>query len=97
MSIDIIRRPRTGLYGGVEYVIAEGNPMFAGDIEYCRTVIDVKNAFVEIAPDVLPKPWSTLALLGIALHSGSAVAHNNSVFEMVDQPMQYTLAFRIRW
>lgn len=97
MSIDIVKQPRTGWYGLREYTISEGNPMFAGRPEFTKTFIDIKNAFVEIVPDVLPKPWSTLVLLGIALQSGAAVAHNNSVFESVGEPIEYTLAFRIRW
>ena len=97
MSIDIIRRPHTGLYGGLGYVIAEGNPMFAGDPEYFRDVLDLKNAIIEVMPEVLPQPWSTIALLAMILNSGQAVVNNNRVFATVGLPTQFTLAYRYRW
>ena len=97
MSIDIVRQHQTVRRGNTTYTITEGNPMFAGNPEYFRTVLDLKNAFIEIAPDVLPKPWSTLALLAVFVSSGGAVAHNNRCFEIVGWPTQFTLAYRYRW
>jgi hypothetical protein len=97
MSIDIVRQSQTVRRGNTTYTITEGNPMFAGNPEYSRTVLDLKNAFIEIAPDVLPKPWSTLALLGVVLTSGHAVANNNKILAMVGEPIQITLAYRYRW
>jgi len=97
MSIDLVRQPQTVRRGNATYTITEGNPMFVGDVEYFRTVLDLKNVLIEVAPDVLPKPWSTLALLAVFVSSGEAVAHNNRCFETVGWPTQFTLAYRYRW
>ena len=97
MSIDLVRQPQTMRCGNATYTITEGNPMFAGNPEYCKTITDIKNAIIEIAPDVLPKPLSTMVLLAIIVTNGEAVAHNNRCFEIVGWPTQFTLAYRYRW
>ena len=97
MSIDVVRQPVVLQRGLRTYIITESNPMFMGDVEYSETVVEIKNTFIEVVPDVLPKPWSTLALLVVFVTSGEAVANNNRCFEMVGWPTQFTLAYRYRW
>jgi len=97
VDIGILERPFYKLHNGRVWRIREGNPMFAGNPEYCKTITDIKNAIIEIAPDVLPKPLSTMALLAIIVTNGGAVTNNNRLAEMMGEPIRLTFAYRHRW